>query len=116
MAAMAEEAPTRRRWFQFSLGTMLLVVTLFAGWLGWGLQRVREREAMLKYLATQTNVMVYNAEFTYEMKPWKRLPLTWRLLGAEPIHYITLPKERYLSEEDRRHIARLFPEASVVFQ
>jgi hypothetical protein len=111
-----EACAPRRRWFQFGIGSMLLLVTAFAVWLGWGLQRVREREAMLKYLATQTNVRVYNAEFTYEIKPWKRLPLTGRLLGAEPIHYITLPKERYLSEEDRQRIASLFPEASVVFQ
>jgi hypothetical protein len=26
----------KRRWFQFSLRTMFVVVTVFACWLGWG--------------------------------------------------------------------------------
>jgi hypothetical protein len=34
---MPTTPPTRRRWYQFGLGTMLLLVTVFAIWLGWEL-------------------------------------------------------------------------------
>jgi hypothetical protein len=33
-----------RRWFWFSVGTMLLVVTVFALWLGWQLKLIRDRK------------------------------------------------------------------------
>jgi hypothetical protein len=37
----------RRRWFQFSLRGFLIAVTVFAGWLGWKIDRVRRhREAI----------------------------------------------------------------------
>ena len=45
-----DETPTQRRWFQFSLRTLLIFVTLAAiplGWLGWQAHIVRERKAML---------------------------------------------------------------------
>ena len=33
----------RRRWFRFSLRTLFVVVTVFAAWLGWELNWIRER-------------------------------------------------------------------------
>ena len=32
---MPQAPPTRRRWFQFGFGTMLVLVTVFAVWLAW---------------------------------------------------------------------------------
>ena len=34
---------TRRRWLQFSLGSMFLAMTGFAAWLGWELRFIRGR-------------------------------------------------------------------------
>ena|SRR5579863_8809687 len=47
---MVEAPKTRRRWLQFSLGTMFVVVTISAGWLGWELNIVRERRAALTWV------------------------------------------------------------------
>jgi hypothetical protein len=35
-----------RRWFRFSLGTLLLAVTIFCVWLGWQASIVRERNSL----------------------------------------------------------------------
>ena len=45
---MSQANPPRRRWFQFGLGTMLLVVTALAMWLGWELRYIRARKAWLR--------------------------------------------------------------------
>ena len=48
---MDNPRPTRRRWFQFGTGTMLLVVTVFAigiGYIGWAERWAMDREAFLK--------------------------------------------------------------------
>jgi hypothetical protein len=45
---MSMLTPSRRRWFQFSLRTMFMAVTVFALWLGWELRIVRQRLAMLR--------------------------------------------------------------------
>jgi hypothetical protein len=47
MVSMAEEAPTRRRWFQFSLRTMLLLVTVFGVWLGYEMNWIHSRRSFL---------------------------------------------------------------------
>jgi hypothetical protein len=52
---METPAPTRRRWFQFSLTTMFVVVAVFAVWLGyyanWASQRaaIRNHSGPLKF-------------------------------------------------------------------
>jgi len=46
-AERTRAAKPRRRWFQFSLATLLLVMTLFAVWLGWRTDRAhRQRRAV----------------------------------------------------------------------
>jgi hypothetical protein len=45
MAAMT--AP-RRRWFRFSLRTMLVVVTVFGCWMGYQVNWIRERHAAFR--------------------------------------------------------------------
>ncbi len=42
--------PPRRRWFQFGIGTMLVVVALFAVWLGWESRIFHARQEMLRQI------------------------------------------------------------------
>jgi hypothetical protein len=48
MVGMPPAPKHTRRWFQFSLWTMLLAVTAFAVWLGLELSYVRQRKATLR--------------------------------------------------------------------
>src|ERR1700686_1646181 len=95
---MAEAPSTRRRWFQFSLGTMLLAVMALAVWLGWNLSYVRQREATIKFLKTANGTGV----MPDPVYPWRSLPITWRLLGAEPIGRIQVTGKFFPKEEQRR--------------
>ena len=45
--------PKRRRWYQFSLRTLLIVVTLSAiplGWVGWKLEQARRERAAIAWV------------------------------------------------------------------
>src|SRR5260221_160080 len=88
----------KRRWPQFSLRTMFVMVTLFAVWLGWNLHIVRERDKVLDSLKRDHRIFAegeYANVVVVEDKPFvfKRgllaasgsLPISWRLLGAKPI-------------------------------
>jgi hypothetical protein len=49
----ADSPKRKRRWFQYSLRTLLIGVTLLAvvcGYVGWQAKIVREREAMLSHI------------------------------------------------------------------
>ena len=45
-------------------------------------------------------------------KPWKKMPYSWSLLGAEPVETILVYDT--LTGADLRELERLFPEADVV--
>jgi len=104
--------PPRRRWFQFSLATLLLLITVFAVWLGWNLSFVRRREAAFEFLMDNgATVVSPPGKFP---PPWKQLPIGWRILRARTVIMIFLPKTQY-SEEDREELSVLFPEANIKF-
>ena len=46
---MTETKP-KRRWFQFSLRTLFVVVTVFGVWFGLEIRHIRQRADMLKWL------------------------------------------------------------------
>jgi hypothetical protein len=47
MVSLLTKLKPKRRWVQFSLGTMLTCLTLFCTWLGWQVERARrQREAI----------------------------------------------------------------------
>jgi hypothetical protein len=45
--AMSDAPPTRRRWYQFGIGTIFLLVALFAAFLAYQANWIRERHAFL---------------------------------------------------------------------
>ena len=101
---MYQAPPSRRRWFQFSLGTMFVVVTIVAAWLAWQRGLVRERERLIRP-PVQWLIATVPTNTT-------RVPWLWRQFGAHPIEVIALDKVKF-SEDDARHFERLFPEAEV---
>jgi hypothetical protein len=102
----------RRRWFQFSIATMLLLITVFAVWLGWNLTFVRQREAAITYLMNNGATVV--SPPGKSPPPWKQLPIGWRILRARIVIMIFLPKAQY-TERDREELSVLFPEANIKF-
>jgi len=83
---MSTAPPTRRSRFQFGLGTLFVMVTLFACWLGWTLYQVRKREELLRYFRTIPNeVAIYLPKDNTNLKPWRQLPRSWKWFGAKPV-------------------------------
>ncbi len=75
------DAP-KRHWFRFSLRKFFAVFTILALWLGWNVHQVNQRDEITQFIRT-----FYGAGFTYgpPLRPWKQLPITWRLLGVKSV-------------------------------
>ncbi len=120
------EPPKRkRRWFQFHLRTLLIVVTLLAaplGYVGWQAKIVRERHDLLKRLVGMGGLSI-NAEQAERLsgsglaaqeiahRPATQVPWIRRLLGDETIAFLVLPSR--LNGPDVEEIIDAFPEAAV---
>ena len=110
--------------FQFSLRTLLIVVTLLAipcGYVGWQAKIVREREAMLDKIRTENDkdhrpfLIRFNWNFDLDDEmgieadaasfPWCR-----KLLGDRPVETVYLPESM---RERRNEVSELFPEAKI---
>ena len=105
---MMDDAP-RRRWFRFSLRTFLVLVTLAGcviGWLGWNVEIVRRRQAML-------NLMRYRWSVTVSIDPERAVRLSWirRMLGDESRHVDIQGHAMTKAELDELRAA--FPEMGV---
>ncbi|MBI2825129.1 MAG: hypothetical protein HYX69_10625 [Planctomycetia bacterium] len=101
------ETKPRRRWFQFGLATMLLMVAICAclmTWIHLNLDLVREREAAL---ARPAAVKVHCSDSVAN-----RLPLAWQWIGTTPRKYIKLDR-RLIGEEDVARLRALYPEATI---
>jgi len=106
--AEMNQAPPRCRWFQFSLRTLFIVVTLLAVWLGWNLYQVGERvEAVREIERNGGSVSPPDRLFRAQ----NGLPYVWRLCGTQSAGVIFLG-QRHRSDDWGR-ISRLFPEAAV---
>ncbi len=101
----ADPPKRKRRWFQFSLRTLMIGVTLFCvvvgGYVGWQVKIVKEREAF--YGAYGRDWFGGNVDSI----SWLR-----RRLGDRGFFIVLLPPES--SEELHRQATTLFPETSVV--
>src|SRR5687767_13949116 len=98
-----EEKP-RRRWLRFSVRTLAIVVTVACMWLGWNLHAIRQRQLIRQKLIAEKVVITAG-----EPAPWNSFPLSWRLLGEEPVDFIQLRIGEH-SQADRDRIGRWFPE------
>ena len=112
---MPQAPRTRRRWFQFGLGTMFLLVTVLCVWLAWAADWARERRDALIVLRESPVVVVDTTSQIsgWAEKPWTSMPISLRLLGCERVKLIHLARVQY-SDGDRDRIQALFPEATVM--
>lgn len=109
----AVTAVPKRRWLRFSLRWLFVVVTV---------ESVRHRQSILDVIESRNgtsdstrpdrrNVPLVSVHWS-SLQPGGELPLTWRLLGAKPVHYIDFYKSRF-REQEIAQIQRLFPEADI---
>jgi hypothetical protein len=129
---MPTTSPTRRRWFQFGLGTMFVVVTItgvFFWWLGLEWKYVRDRHAY-DVQASGENARGgypgYALPADLSLSPGSEDPMSesdrlhrwpptvpyWRRwLGDEPRGLVMVPSA--WSREEAESVAALFPEGFV---
>ena len=104
---MQTEPPKRkRRWFQFSLRTLLIVVTLFciaAAWFTEQARIVRERKAILDHdgLISLLDFATGPSSRISIVRRWLG-DVDCREIGAEPV-----------SDEELEHYRAVFPEATI---
>jgi len=103
----AEFAKRKHRWYQFSLRTLLIVVTLLAvacGYVGWEAKVWRTRKAMVRE-SEELVVLMFPNEYEGE------IPVVRRWLGDHAYTTIWIGAEE--SEEVFQRYTDVFPEADV---
>ena len=93
------EAPSRRRWFRFSLRTVLVAVVVISiplAWVAYSLKWIRTRHVALR----DATLVSYS--------PDVRAPSNLALFGERGVYLIELPHEKPV---DCHELRRLFPEA-----
>jgi hypothetical protein len=98
----------RRRWFQFGIGTMLLVVTAFAAFLGWELSYIRERHAMHKRVVDRGGVIVLGIDQREIARGTVQIPFWRRWLGDCAVGMLMLESDATPADVERAKAA--FPE------
>jgi hypothetical protein len=109
----AEPHKPRRRWFQFRLRTLLVIVTLLAipcAYLGWQANIVSHRKLVLKNAMEQGLVLMSN-DLTVDAVP--TIPWIRRIMGDAPVRSVWWVGA---SKEDRERFSEAFPEANVEFR
>jgi hypothetical protein len=106
-----ESKPKRkRRWFQFSLRTLLISVTLLAvacGYIGWEAKIVRDRRALLSWLLDNGGGLMESDPSVPDVS-WIR-----RAMGDHSVAAINLPRGISRLQVDRMKAA--FPESAFGF-
>ena len=114
-------APSPRRWFRFSLRTLLVLVTLVACWLGWEASVVRGRKQLMKEMELRPGVRFLTSDlYLFYMgqgtppKAVARVSQLRRWLGDKAIQEIEYQRGFHnLSPQEVATLARTFPEAIV---
>lgn len=99
-----------RRWYRFSLRTLLVLVTLICIYLGWAMNWKWQRHEFLRRVRTDIpeGITVSDARAYSPLADQAPFPL--RMLGEYGYVNLFLPNAR---EEDCQLAVRLFPEARV---
>jgi hypothetical protein len=78
-----------RRWFQFSLGTMFVVVTVAAVVVGWELKLIRERRSLLQSIVDENRGKVFAPYARFASVKKATIP-SWReWLGDKAVGDVT---------------------------
>ena len=97
------------RWSQFSLRTMLALITLFATifWGGLQVKWVRERHAAMRWLEGR------GGSWRYAVDPKQSLPWTLAVLGEPSVAVLSLVSTPEEHKTKVPELGRLFPEAEI---
>jgi hypothetical protein len=109
---MDAEPKRKRRWFQFSLRTLLILVALLASACAvvrWRYDFVWQRRAMIRQIAIEHRGVAGISVDPVTFEPIEQLSWIRRLLGDQPIIDISLPADTPAAE--RAAIRAVFPEA-----
>ena len=101
------DAKPKRRWYQFSLRTFFVLVTLVCvgfGWLGWQLRIVWDRRDFLQ------NHTVWYGPSNGDKLPRHEIPFYRLWLGDEEVKRLDVR-----CEGDVTVAAKLFPEATIIW-
>ncbi len=113
MTAPSESTGPRRRWFVFSLRTLLVLVTVLGvglGWLALQLNTIHERRAALAKLPTGSYIVRYSDFGPGHAGPQLSLSAQARgWLGDEPIEFFWIPGRDF--DRVTPSLKLLFPEA-----
>jgi hypothetical protein len=114
----------KRHWFQFSLRTLFIMLTVFGVWLGWQANVVHERKAMRNWIESGggrlsvfyppqplpgTNLIILTGDFP-DGEDFT-VPIIRRWLGDEPVWKVEVRHDA--SADEVVKAKRLFPEAEV---
>ncbi len=102
----------KRRWFTFSLRTLFVVVTVFACWLGWNVNRVRQRNHLIEH-PRQLDHQPSPAPYWVIRCDEDKLPIAWRMLGARHDWATWLVQNESLTEAELRRAAILLPDCKI---
>jgi hypothetical protein len=123
MVGMESSKPGERRWFSFSLRTLLIVITMLGcvlGLLGWNLKVVRQREATRVWLENQGGLVCeYKSTHSYAVVPetyrsfdsTRELSQLRKMLGDQTVRVVDLPPA--LTDTQRKMIEEMFSEAEM---
>lgn len=109
-----------RRWFRFSLGALLLLVTVFGGWLAWQVNAIHRRQAALARIKPHTTAIItFAAEaakppaerFYMAYHEPREIPIWRRLMGDQAVAYILFAADA--PDEEFLLATKIFPEAQV---
>lgn len=117
---MPQAPKIRRRWYQFGLGTMFVLVTVVGAFFAYHVNWIKQRHEARAWLGMQ----MIGGSFAVPLKPPSSFPWMLKLLGEEPNRLILMrhgPTEHY---QGRRpipdeylqlvhRVEKLFPEAVV---
>jgi hypothetical protein len=98
----------KRRWFQFSLRSLMIftmVVAVACGWVGWQAKFVKDRKSELNRAVNMRLIGIDGADQAKAI-PWMR-----RLFGDVSVNSISMPSDTTIDELNR--LRALFPESRV---
>ena len=105
----------KRRWPRFTLRTLFVVVTVFACWLAWSFNWLRERRQAEEWLAAAEHS--WYSPSVAGARVEASAPWNLRLLGEHGIVGIGMDVDEFAGPVPytRAQLERLFPEARVDF-